>query len=272
MAELRDHENMRLVWFNLLTDTGFVKAFYTTKEGGVSSGVYESMNLSFDLGDDKEKVKQNFRILAETTGIDYDKITLSSQVHETNVRVIREEDVGKGLMTASDFTSVDAMVTNISKVSLVTRYADCLPILIFDPVKKVIAAAHGGWRGTVGNILSKTLSTMQSVFDSNPADVLLAFGPAICMECYEIGEEVLKVFLDQLGEYICIEECIKACGEQKYKMDLKEVNKRLALKAGVKLENIEECDLCTMCRRDLFFSHRIQGLNRGSQVAVICLI
>lgn len=127
-------------------------------------------------------------------GVAVEDVVLSKQTHTTNVRVVTAEDKGKGVMRERNYTDVDGMITNVPGICLVTSYADCVPLYFVDPVKKAIGLSHSGWRGTVGKIGKNTVQLMQENFGSKPEDLLAAVGPSVCMDCYEVSEDVIEQF------------------------------------------------------------------------------
>ena len=136
--------------FPLLERTGIVDHGFSTRLGGVSRGEFASLNLSFDRGDEPEAVRENFRRIGASIGVKCEDMVLSQQTHTTNIRLIKEEDRGKGVVRERDYTDVDGMITDVPGICLVTSFADCVPLYFVDPVKKVIGLSHSGWRGTVG--------------------------------------------------------------------------------------------------------------------------
>ena len=162
--------------------------------GGVSGGCFSSLNLSFDRGDDPEAVRENFRRIGAAIGVRCEDMVLSKQTHTTNVRVVTEEDRGKGIIRERDYTDVDGLVTDVPGLCLVTSYADCVPLYFVDPVRRVIGLSHSGWRGTVGKIGKKTVQVMQEKFGCEPADILAAVGPSVCLDCYEVSADVIDKF------------------------------------------------------------------------------
>ncbi len=132
--------------YPLFEKTGVVKSAFSTRIGGVSKGCYESMNLSFDRGDDKDAVMENFQRIASAIGTNCHDMVLSRQTHTANVRVVTEEDKGKGIVRERDYTDVDGLVTNVPGICLVTSYADCVPLYFVDPIKKssVLVIRDGG--------------------------------------------------------------------------------------------------------------------------------
>ena len=180
--------------FPMFLDTGLVTDGFSTRLGGVSEGCFSSLNLSFDRGDDRAAVAENFRRMGEALGVRCEDMVLSQQTHTTNIRIVTDEDRGKGITRERDYTDIDGLITNVPGICLVTTYADCVPLYFLDPVKKVIALSHSGWRGTVGKIGKKTVELMHDKFGSDPADILAAVGPSVCQDCYEVSADVIDRF------------------------------------------------------------------------------
>ena len=161
---------------------GFVHAF-STRLGGVSEGIYSSMNLSFTRGDKEEAVKENYKRMADAAGFDMNDIVTSDQTHTANVRLVTEEDRGNGITKPRPYTDVDGMITNVPGLVLATFYADCVPLYFIDPVHRAIGLSHSGWRGTVAKIGAVTVRRMQEEFGSRPSEIYAAVGPSICQDC-----------------------------------------------------------------------------------------
>ena len=196
--------------YPLFRNTGIVRHGFSTRLGGVSQGCWSSLNLSFDRGDDPEAVRENFRRIGAAIGVKPEDMVLSRQTHTTNVRVMTEQDRGKGMTRERDYTDVDGMITNVPGLCLVTSYADCVPLYFVDPVRKAIGLSHSGWRGTVGKIGKETVRLMEKEFGSDPSDILAAVGPSVCMDCYEVSEDVIFQFQNQ---YHPRPECpLRPCG------------------------------------------------------------
>ena len=246
-----------------------VTAAFTTRLGGVSCGQYASMNMSFTNGDDPENVRQNYNILFSSLGLDPEKAVISHQTHTDNIRIVTKEDIGKGIIRERDYKDVDGLVTNIPGVALVTQFADCVPLLFFDPKKQVIAASHAGWRGTVLEIGLKTVKIMRELFGSDPADILAAIGPSIGKCCYEVDDPV-ALEIEKIS-YLKKEKLLFSKGGGKYQLDLKETNRQILINAGIKDSNICVSDLCTCCHSEIFHSHRATAGKRGNLAAVIAL-
>ena len=261
-------DSLLYVTFPNLDDGKCVSAF-TTRMGGVSRGKYASMNMSFSNGDRPKAVRENYNILFGALGLDPEKAVFSHQTHTNNVRVVKECDIGKGIVIHRDYNNVDGLVTNLKGVTLVTQFADCVPLLFYDPVKEVIAASHAGWRGTVQEIGRKTVEVMKERFGCNPKDIKVAIGPSIGSCCYEVDDPVFLKF--EALDYIPTKSIFTQTDLGRYMLDLWTANRLILEKAGIKRKNICVTDLCTCCNSNFFHSHRASGGNRGNLAAVIAL-
>lgn len=214
----------------------------------VSSGEgKEHSNLSLALPEGAG----NRKLLAEAMGFDPDQLTLGEQVHSAGVAVVGENERGKGGRT--DFSRIpatDALITDRPGICLMILTADCVPVLLYDPQRRVIAAVHAGWRGTVARITGHTVEMMCRRWQCRPGDIRAGIGPSIGKCCFEVGKEVGERF-EQAG----MKEIAERAGE-KFHIDLWEANKMQLLAAGLAERNIEVAGICTACRPDLFFSYR----------------
>ena len=251
------------VTFPLLdAEEAFVHGF-STRLGGVSEGDLSSMNLSFTRGDDPERVRENYRRIAAAIGFDENRLVLTHQTHTNHVRIVTEEDAGKGYTRERDYTDVDGLVTDVPNLVLATFYADCVPLFFIDPVHKAIGLSHSGWRGTASDIAAVTVKTMQSEYGTRPEELLVGIGPSICQDCYEVSEDVIDEFRASYEEKLW--PCLyQGKGNGKYQLNLWEACRQNLLRAGVLPERIEVTDLCTCCNPQLFFSHRASGGKRGN--------
>ncbi len=191
---LANGEHLPLLVFPALSQTGIVKHCFTTRIGGVSKGIFSSLNLSFTRGDDTDAVAENYRRVAEALDVDLTRIVCSDQTHTTNLRVITEADAGKGVVCPKDYTDVDGMITNVPGLTLATFFADCVPLYFVDPVHRAIGLSHSGWRGTVARMGEKTLLAMAENYGTRSEDVICAVGPSICQNCYEVSADVAEIF------------------------------------------------------------------------------
>lgn len=261
-------DSLLYVTFPNLDDGKCVSAF-TTRMGGMSRGKYASMNMSFSNGDSARSVRKNYDILFDALGLDPEKAVFSHQTHTNNIRIVKECDIGKGIVIHRDYNNVDGLITNLKGVALITQFADCVPLLFYDPVKEVIASSHAGWRGTVKEIGKKTVEKMVKHFGCDPANIKVAIGPSIGKCCYEVDGPVFEAFMD-FG-YMFTNTVFLKKENGKYMLDLWTANRIILEKAGIKSENICTTDLCTCCNSQFFHSHRASGGSRGNLAAVIAL-
>ena len=237
--------------------------------GGVSAGIFESLNLSFTRGDEKAAVEENFRRISELLGCQYDNFVLSDQTHTTNVRRVGRDDAGKGLLRARDYTDVDGLITDEPGIVLSTFYADCVPLYFVDVKKRAIGLSHSGWRGTVGRMGQETLDAMRREFGTQPEDVVCAIGPSICQDCYEVSQDVAEEFIQEFAGHE--PDILIAKGNGKYQLDLWRANKIVLLEAGIKQEHLSVTDICTCCNSNVLFSHRASHGKRGNLGAFLSL-
>lgn len=256
--------------YPLLADTKIVHHGFSTRLGGVSQGCYASMNLSFTRGDDEAAVRENYHRIAKSIGVKCENMVLSQQTHTTNVRVVTEKDKGKGIVTPLDYTDVDGMVTNIPGICLVTFYADCVPLYFVDPVQKAIGLSHSGWRGTVGKIGKETIRKMEEQYGSDPKDILAAVGPSICMDCYEVSEDVILEFQKNFEERYW-KDLFYRKENGKYQLDLWKANEIIFKESGILPEHIAVTNVCTHCNSEILYSHRTSGDRRGNLAAFLAL-
>ena len=269
--EVRKYGQVPYLVFPLLEQTGLVRHLFSTREGGVSTGIYASMNVSYSRGDKKEAVDENFRRIAGIFHSTPDQMVCSKQTHTTNVRLVTKEDCGKGITRKADYDDVDGLITDVPGIILCTFYADCVPLYFVDMKRKAIGLSHSGWRGTVNRMGEKTLKAMGDAFGTRAEDVVAAVGPSICQDCYEIGEEVADAFRESFpGDW---ERVLKdGVREGKYQLDLQEANRMILKDAGVFPERIAVTDLCTCCNSGVLFSHRASGGKRGNLGAFLELV
>ena len=241
---------------------------FTTRCGGVSEGIYASMNLGTGRGDENEKIRENYRLLAEATGINTLRMAFTKQVHKADVRIVGEGDIHE-LFTAVPYEA-DGIVTASKGLALICFTADCVPVLLEDRVHGVIGAIHCGWRSSVGDILGNALEAMCSL-GAERKDVHAAIGPAISGCCFQVGSEVIEAVEAWMGEDARKFYKADKIAEGKFLLDLKGCNARRLIQLGVKEENISVSDECTKCSHKKYWSHRHTKGERGSQGALIVL-
>ena len=242
---------------------------FSTRLGGVSEGFRASLNLrgGGPDPDDPEKVRENYRRFCAAVGADMDGLVLSKQVHEDTVRHVTAADAGKGLRVPTDYTA-DALVTDEPGLSLMVFSADCIILLLHDPVSRSVGAVHAGWRGTALDLPAKTVREMGRLFGAKPEDIRVAIGAGIGPCCFETHDDVPDAMRAAFGPGA---EAYIAPRGGKWTVDLKGVNAWRLREAGVAADHIDICPLCTACRQDLYWSHRKVGDRRGVQGALIGL-
>ena len=258
--------------FSHLEDTRLVAHGFSTRLGGVSQGIFSTMNLSLSRGDEPDRVRENYRRMGEAIGFSCEDLVLSDQTHTTHVRRVTAADRGKGFTRPRDYEDVDGLITDEPGLVLATFYADCVPLFFLDPVHRAIGLSHSGWRGTVGRMGQVTLEAMEQEFGTDPSQVLAGIGPSICQDCYEVSRDVIQEFQKafpqkQWGELYRQQEG----GKEKYQLDLWRANERILLDAGVLPEHLSVTNLCTCCNPKLLFSHRASQGKRGNLGAFLML-
>ena len=256
--------------YPILRETGIIRHGFSTRLGGVSEGCWASMNLSFERGDRPEAVMENFRRIGAELGVRCEDMVLSQQTHTANVRVVTGADRGKGITRERDYTDVDGLITNEPGICLVTSFADCVPLYFVDPVKKAIGLSHSGWRGTVGKIGKRTVEMMGESFGSDPADILAAVGPSVCMDCYEVSGDVIEKFRQVFDEKLW-PELFYEKENGKCQLDLWKANELIFLESGILPEHMAVTNLCTHCNSEILYSHRAAGDKRGNLCAFLAL-
>lgn len=244
---------------------------FSTRHGGVSREHLSTMNLSYSRGDNKENVTENHKRFGAALGYDYSRLVFSNQVHDVKIHTVTDKDVGKGIIYESDILGIDGLITNCPNIPIMTFFADCVPLYFYDPVKHVIALAHSGWRGTVGKIGSIMVKRMEDEFGCKAGDILVAIGPSICKDCYEVSGDVAECFKNAYSdnEY---DSMILHKYDDKYQLDLHLACKYNFLNAGIKPDNIAMPDICTCCNSEFLFSHRKTNGMRGNLAAVMMLV
>ena len=243
---------------------------FTTRAGGVSAGHYASLNLGLNTGDSPERVAQNRERVLAHFGVPRSQVCVLQQVH--GARVVTAEP---GWFERE----ADAAVTDDPGLLLVTSVADCAPLLFHDPVRRVVAAAHAGWRGTVQGVARNVVTALTEQYGSSPANLRVAFGPSIAGPCYQVGPEVKALFDEQgFPETVFTPDAPPDAAPDaapddaaRYRLDIGAANRYALTQAGVPAANIFDLAACTHCDATRFYSHRRDGLQRGSHWALIKL-
>ena len=242
---------------------------FSTRLGGVSGGIFESLNLGrLDLGDDPALVEENWRLFGAACGIDTRRFVHGRQVHGSAVRIASRDDA-HGIREPSGWEA-DGYVTNVPGLPLAVFTADCTPLLMHEPKAGVIAAVHCGWRSTAADIEGEAIRKMKEL-GAEPGRVRAAVGPCIRACCFQTGPEVAEAMTALLGGDTdgLWRDDPSAAG--RLLLDLPGVVKRRLMQLGVPAENIDDVNECTACRPERYWSHRRLGLRRGSQANIIML-
>ena len=260
------HEQDGLQW--LTADLISARHAFTTRTGGVSEGVFESLNLGGNRGDAPEAVLENHRLLSDALGFDTAQAVRLDQVHGASVHLARPGDArlpfGPGVCPA------DAVITTTPGLPVLVLIADCVPVLLHDAAAGVAAAVHCGWRSSVADILGETIARMQQQGASLP-NLHAAVGPAIGLCCFETGPEVYEALCAWLGTDTADAYARAVPETGKYMIDLPGANRARLLQLGLDPAHIAHSGICTRCHPDLFWSHRRCGTQRGTQAAIIML-
>ena len=218
--------------------------FITTRNNGVSPEPFDSLNLGYNCGDNIKNVEANWGILKKNLDLNDTKTLTLNQVHSDKVIIIDRElkdDLNHKIKG-------DAIITNLKGVCISVLVADCVPTILYDPVKKAAAVVHAGWRGSFLKIAKNTVKTMEKAFLSNPEDIIAGIGPSIGPCCYEVKNDVAKNFINYRNAVLH--------KNKSYFLNLWTINKLQLMESGINENNIEVSGLCTSCNKELFFSYR----------------
>ena len=260
--------HVELLRCNSLDREGVVHAI-TTRSGGVSPAPWDTLNLSWARPDTVENVLENRRRICTAIEVPLDRLVQAGQVHGIGVRVVGAAEAGRGAVTpASLLPPSDALITDASDVYLFACFADCVPLLFYDPCRPAVGVAHAGWRGTVAGTAAATVRAFAEHFGTRPADLRVVIGPSIGPCCYEVGPEVIVAVQERLPT---APDLLSRCHGATAYFDLWKANHDQLIQAGVLDDHIEVSGLCTAHHTDTFFSHRATGGATGRFAAVIGL-
>ena len=257
---LQKIHNVKYLQFENLSKCKNTQHFSTTRIGGISKGKLDSLNTGYTVNDNPKNVSQNLDYLAKVFDLARDQMVSPKQTHSKNIGIVNSvKDI---------FPNTDALITNKPGICIFIRTADCVPILLFDPIKNAVAAIHSGWKSTIQKISKHAIELMQKKFGTNPEDLIAGIGPSIGPDAYEVGIEVAKQFQDQFGMNHIITP-IK--NSDKYLLNLWEVNKQILVESGIPKKQIEIAEMCTYSNPELFYSARRDGVKTGRLATGIML-
>lgn len=248
---------------SFLQNNAPVRAAFSTRLGGVSTGETATLNLSFRRRDTGENVQENYRRFGAAAGFTVESLAISRQVHGNDVLEVLPQDVGRGIFDEDISPETDGLMTDKPGVTLVKHSADCVSVYIVDPMRPAIALLHAGWRGTATRIAQQGLRRMAEVYGTRPWDCLCAIGPSIGPCCFEVGLDVAEVFDREFPGWGLVRD---------NHVDLWECNRRQLEEIGVPSRNIYVSELCTACDTETFFSHRAEKGKTGSMAAFLMLV
>ena len=250
---------------DLLDRAGLSTQGFTTRHEGVSRAPYNSLNLGLNTLDAPSSVEGNRSLLARAFGTHVNRLLTVNQVHGTDILVIDTPNPDYSHFLR---LSCDGIITNQPGLMIGIGVADCVPVLLFDPVKRVVAALHAGWKGTAQRICEKGVDSLTTLFGSQPSDILAAIGPAIGSCCYEVDSPVRETFGCNDADWSAF---ARPAGDGRWNLNLKEANRLQLRKQGIPASHIEVADHCVSCSPELFFSYRRDQGETGRQLGFIML-
>jgi YfiH family protein len=239
---------------------GLVHGMFT-RLGGYSQPPWNSLNTGHTVGDDPSAVDANHGAICEALELEEGQLVSPHQVHGTRVVAVGRADRGRVI------ERTDALITDEPGVALLLRFADCVPVWLYDPVRRAVALAHAGWRGMVAGVVTETVRAMHDSFGCQPRDLIAGVGPSIGPCCYEVGTDVAQAVKDAPGGEL--EAFLDPRGTSKWHLDLWAAVRRQL--AGTGVAQIEVAGLCTACHTDEWFSHRAEGGRTGRMGALVAL-
>lgn len=250
---------MKSIQSTLLLQHPNILHTFTTRHDGVSKHPFQSNNIAFHVGDDEEDVRTNQLLLANLIGYDLNGLTHMRQIHSDTIVIVDET------CTFERPPECDALITDLIERPLMVMTADCTPILLFDPIKRIVAAIHAGRAGAFQDIVTKTITKMQEHFACDPVDIIAVLGPSIGSCCYEVDNKIEEEASSRgLGLAIKKES-------DRYFLDVNAILKKQLSEVGILPTNLEEVDLCSSCHNDILFSYRADGKRTGRMAGIIGL-
>lgn len=266
------HERGKLAYFSYKLFKPFkgVTNVVSSRIGGVSQRPFNFLNVGLNVGDEETAVIKNRRLLCEAVGVKMHSLVAPRQMHETKIAIVGDSDRGKGASKwPNGLAQTDGLITDVPELPLLITVADCGAISFFDPKRKVVAIAHGGWRGVSKRIAQKMVLKMEEAFGCNSEDIFVGISPLIGPCCYRIGKDVIGSFYETFGK--------NALGffvrqpDESLHLDLQAAIKYQLKGAGIREEQIESSPVCPACHLDLFYSHRAECGRTGRFAGLISL-
>jgi len=266
---LTDYGQTKIFEIPSFKETGLVCHGFTTRLGGIGTKPYDTLNLALHVGDRPEAVIENRKTVCRILGADMANLVTARQVHGSRVEAVGPHHAGRGAFYYdSAMPETDGLITDRPELLLATFYADCVPIFILDPVRKVVGSIHAGWKGTVARIGARAVGKMTEVFGTRPADCLVGIGPSIGPCCYMVSDPVTGLIP---GEFGSSTDILAPAENGKARLNLWEANRKVLVQAGVMEENVEISHICTCCNQQILFSYRADRGVTGRMGAFIML-
>lgn len=257
MYQIQQNNGITWVSSGLLRPCAGLRHGFSTRLGGVSEGSWQSLNMGLHSGDDPAHIIENRTRFMRRFDIQPEQVASLHFVHSTKVVAVDASHGGCGFLDATTaIDDADGMMTATPGIALFVTFADCVPLLFFDPERRVAAATHAGWRGTVAGIAQETVRSMQATYGCDPASILVSIGPAIGKNDFEVGHEVVEAVRQHTPQW---RELFQASPNGRNYFDIQLANVWQLRSAGVTAAHIERIPLSTFSRRELFFSHRRAG-------------
>lgn len=252
-------DELEYIQFKRLLEYKNIKHCFTLKPlDFASNATYEEK---------RAEVEKGLKTLAEEFGFDVKNICRPKQTHTDIVEKVQDGDEG---IYIQKFDNVDGLVTDKKKKVLMLGFADCTPLLFYDPVKNVIANTHSGWKGTFQAIGARTVEKMIAEYNCNPKNIICCIGPHIRQCHFEVDKDVKDLFYNKFKDLEGIDEIINYDNAiNKYYIDTSRINKQILLNAGLKKENVIDSNICTVCNSDVCHSYRAEKELSGRSVSII---
>lgn len=264
------NKNIEILQFTNLSRSCKISHFISTRKGGISQGTYASLNVGEYCEDDPIAVQTNRQRLCNLLQIQPEKLFAPFQTHQSEIAVLNNSFLALSHKQQQEYLhGMDALITNIPDIFIAVTTADCVPILLYDPEKEIVAAIHAGWRSSAQEIAIKTVNKMKDLFACKPQSILAGIGPSISQEVFEVGDEVYEAFTTTCIHPV--QYAFRNKQTEKFHLDLWEANRLQLIEAGIHPDHIEVAGICTYSTPDLFFSARKEGVKSGRMLSGIGL-
>lgn len=270
--KLHWYKKLPLLSYQLFAPYKNILNIVSTRLGGISEPPYDSLNLALSTQDGSEVVLENRRLLCAAIGVDLEAVTIGQLVQATKIAVVTEELRGSGSVDrAKALAGTDGLLTHLPNTALAVLVADCTVVSYYDPVQRVIALAHAGWRGTSGLIARKMVETMHAAYGSAPQDIIVGLSPNIASHHFQVRQDVLDIFRSPESYGTEADHYFTEQQDGSYLLDLNAALVTQLVSAGIQQDHIEVSGICTACRLDLFYSHRFEKGKTGRFCGMIVL-